>query len=340
MLPAYHDVKHAVASSINQLEEMRRRIVARRMTLRLIIFAVLALMIVCCFYAPSFVLPAAAISFILIIVYGVRRKKAAAQFRAAYKHQIVAPLTQRMVELCRLPNHNERYTYTCEYYPTDRVADEDIHRSNLFPYQISSIRGEDLFVGKLGLTSFRFSELKLLQEQADADGGMTQQSLMFQGVLFVADFHKQFEGITVLTGNMSSTNSRVGKVVTQLSKRLSGRWNNAANQIIKLENAEFNEAFQVRVSHESEARYILTSSMMERLLAFKNRRSGRRYVPINISFVDSCMFVSIWDHKDQFEANINRAINDEAVEALYQTLSFYFGLIEDFDLNTRIWNKR
>ncbi|MFD2368858.1 DUF3137 domain-containing protein [Brevibacillus sp. GCM10020057] len=338
MLPTYHDVKHAISPSFDQLEELRRRLVASRRTLRFILFSILALNIICYLYAPAFVLPAFAGLIIMIIVYWVRKKKAATQFRAVYKNQIVAPLTQKMVELCRLPNHHEQYSYVCEYHPTGRVGDDLIHRSHLFPYKISSIQGEDLFIGKLGLTNFQFSELKIFQEQDGTDDGMTQELIMFQGVLFVADFHKDFEGLTVLTGNMSSTNSRVGKFMTQLSKKLLERRIDAATQTIKLENEAFNKAFQVRVSHEGETRYILSSSMMERLLEFKNSGKGR-YAPINISSVDSCMFVSIWNHKDQFEGNINQEINNEAVEKLYQELCFYFGLIEDFDLNSRTWSK-
>ncbi|MFD2446576.1 hypothetical protein ACFSO7_21795 [Bacillus sp. CGMCC 1.16607] len=200
MLPAYNDLKHTISSSFAQIEDLRRRLVASRRTLRLILLGTLVLNIICYLYAPNFVPPVFAVLIILTIVYWVRKKKAATQFRTAYKSKIVAPLTQKMAELCRFPNENESYTYECEYYPTDRVEDELIHRSNLFPYKISTTQGENLFVGKLGLTSFKFSELKLIQEQAGTDG-MTDKSIMFQGVFFVADFHKNFEGLTVLTGN-------------------------------------------------------------------------------------------------------------------------------------------
>ncbi|MFD2446577.1 DUF3137 domain-containing protein [Bacillus sp. CGMCC 1.16607] len=104
--------------------------------------------------------------------------------------------------------------------------------------------------------------------------------------------------------------------MTQISKNLLEWKNGTLNQVIKLDNKSFNEAFQVRVSDEREARYILSSSMMESLLNFKNRGKGR-YAPINISFVDTCMFISIWNHKDQFEANINHELNDKAVEEIY-----------------------
>jgi len=324
LLPAYNDVKHAISSSFDQLEDLRRRLIASRKKLRFALLGIAALNIFCYLYAPNYVPPAFAAMIIMIIVYVVRRKRAVAQFRAAYKSRIVAPLTQRMAE--------------CEYDPAARVGDEYVHRSQLFPFRISSIQGEDLFVGKLGLTHFQFSELKLIQEQASSDDGSTHKSIMFQGVLFVADFHKHFEGVTVLTGNWSSRNSRAGKVMTKVSKLLLERKSRTEDRVIKLENEAFNDAFEVRTSHDVEARYILSSNMMERLLDFKNRGQGR-YAPIRISFVDSCMFVSIWNSKDQFEVNLNREINDKAAEEIYRELSFYFGLIEDFDLNTRIWSK-
>lgn len=340
MLPAYTDVREAISSSFDQLEDLRIRLVDARRTLRLIFIGIAVLNIICFIYVPNFVPLAFAALIVMAILYWVRRKKAISQYRTAYKQQIVAPLIQKMAELCRLPHETDQYAYACNYYPTDRIEDDLIERSRLFPYRVARIQGEDLFVGKLGLTSYKFSEIKLIQEDIDGEDGMTQETTMFQGVLFVADFRRNFEGYTVLTGNLSSSNSRRGKLMTQISKKLLERRDRIANQIIKLENDRFNDAFQVRSSHEEETRRILSPGMAERLLEFKNRSSSGRYAPIQISFVDSYMFVSIWNHKDQFEADLDHIINDHVVEEIYQEICFYLGLIEHFDLNAgSVWHQ-
>jgi hypothetical protein len=341
MLPAYNEVKQAASSSLEQLETLRRQLMTVRWRQRWILFGILIFNGAVYLLAPTFLFFSIVVFIVMTILYWRRKKKGAAQFRSEFKNSVVAPLTQKMVELCSLPNETESYEYNCDYRPTERIEDDLIYRSKLYNFNITAIHGEDLFTGRLGVTDFKFSEIKLIEEQSstDSDGtSSTAKVTMFNGILFVADFHKEFAGLTVLSGNMSAKNSRAGKLITRLERKLMNKKSDIAKTVILLENEAFNDAFHVRTSDEVEARYLLSSSMMERLLHFKSRGKGRM-AQINISFVDSCMFVSIWSHKDHFEANIKKEVSDKLLEELYQDLSFYFGLIEDFDLNTRIWSK-
>jgi hypothetical protein len=333
MLPAYNEVKHELSSSLGRLETLRKQLISSRPAQGWTLFIILILNVAAYVFAPSFQFISFVILIIMLIVFGLLYKRTTAKFRAEYKNSIVAPLTQKIVELCSQPNETANYEYHCDYRPTDRIDDELIYNSKLFNYDIHEIHGEDLFTGRLGLTDFSLSEIKLIQEQNDSNS--KSKVTMFKGVCFVADFHKDFNGLTVLAGNMSSKNSRFGKLFTRLERKLLHTKSDIATTVIKLENEPFNDAFHIRTSDEVEARYLLSSSMMERLCEFKNRGKG----PISISFVDSCMFVSVWSQKNLYEANIRKEVSDKLLEELYQDISFYFGLIEDFDLNTRIWSK-
>src|SRR5690554_3393487 len=114
-----------------------------------------------------------------------------------------------MLRLIELPNETEDYRYTCDYTRNDRMSDRFIENCRLFDFQIEQIKGEDLFSGILGKTEFDFSELTLIQiqTQTDSKGHTTQSNVtMFDGILFTADFHKDFDGVTILrSANMFNT---------------------------------------------------------------------------------------------------------------------------------------
>ncbi|RXZ83734.1 DUF3137 domain-containing protein [Paenibacillaceae bacterium] len=223
-----------------------------------------------------------------------------------------------------------------------RLGDEIIYKSLIFGDDIHEIHGEDLFRGKLGLTDYQFSEIQIVleSESTDSDGHTTKTKIQaFKGIVFVADFHKNFNGMTVLSSKNAISRSLAGRLAGRLLRplvfRLTLSKSDRARKEIKLESDAFNEAFNTRTSDEIEARYILTSSMMERILAFRDRSKGR----IEISFVDSCMYIAIASGKNYFETDVKNPVDGPKLEELYNDLTFFFGLIEGFDLNTRIWNK-
>ena len=76
--------------------------------------------------------------------------------------------------------------------------------------------------------------------------------------------------------------------------------------------------------------------MIERILAFRKRFQSQ----IEISFVDTLMCVSLASSKNHFEIKLFGKDIDRELELIHQDLMFYFGMIEEFDLNTRIWTKQ
>jgi hypothetical protein len=103
---------------------------------------------------------------------------------------------------------------------------------------------------------------------------------------------------------------------------------------IDLENENFNQAFDVQTTDEIKARYILSSSMMERILNFKQRHREK----VEISFVESRMYLALSSGRNYFEPKLFHPMKDQS-KAIYDDLTFFFGMVEEFDLNTRIWNK-
>ncbi len=114
-------------------------------------------------------------------------------------------------------------------------------------------------------------------------------------------------------------------------------WNFNRDELIKLEDVEFEKQFAVYGSDQVEARYILSTSLMQRILKFK-KESGKR---IHLGFAQSKIYIAISYDKDLFEPPIFRSIlNYDIVKGYFEDLDLAIGLVEDLNLNRRIWSKK
>ena len=103
-----------------------------------------------------------------------------------------------------------------------------------------------------------------------------------------------------------------------------------------MENPDFENTFDVYSTDQVEARYLITPSMMERLLEL-DRKFGQG---VTISFRDSTILIAIPDSKNHFEASIwNPITNIQSLSAEIETISALISIVDDLNLNTRIWSK-
>lgn len=107
-------------------------------------------------------------------------------------------------------------------------------------------------------------------------------------------------------------------------------------QLIKLEDPEFERMFAVYGDDQIEARYILSTSLMERMLNFR-KDTGKA---IQFSFVGSKIYIAIPYTKKLFEPKIfNTLLDFEPVHKYFKDLQLAIGVVEELNLNTRIWSK-
>ena len=75
---------------------------------------------------------------------------------------------------------------------------------------------------------------------------------------------------------------------------------------------------------------------MKRLADFR-RRSGR---PVGASFVDSRLYMSIELDRGLLTTSATERLDDfEVAKTCYEDLVLCFGIVEDLNLDTRIWSK-
>ena len=220
---------------------------------------------------------------------------------------------------------------TLTYSPTDCISRGRFEECGIFRTHIDRYSGDDLVTGKIGSTDMKFSEVHAEYKTQTTDSkGRTQTHwhTIFKGLLFSADFNKHFSVSTyVLT---DTAENLFGSFGTKFQK-FSGH-----GDLVKLEDPEFEKSFVVYSSDQTEARYILSSSLMKRILDYKIKSKKN----IKLSFVSSRLFVTVPYGKDLFEPKLFGEITDfKSVEEYYTDLKLVLELIEDLNLNMRIWTK-
>jgi hypothetical protein len=232
--------------------------------------------------------------------------------KGAFKHEVL----RRLFEFA-LPG--------ARYEPGCHIGAEHVEASGLFPERWNRDSGEDYVAGRLGETDFWFSELRLVRE-----GRKDRETLVFRGLFFIADFHKSFRGRTYLLPDVAE------RVLGVLGRSLQALPRFDGTELVELEDPEFEKRFVCHSTDPVEARYLLSTSLLRRLLALAERAAG----PLRASFVDECLYLALPLSRDLLPAAFFAdAVDEGALLASVGELFSVVGLVEELGLNTRIWSK-
>lgn len=220
------------------------------------------------------------------------------------------------------------------YMPYSFIPEEKFVESNIFNSSIDSYTGSDYVSGKVGYTVIEFSQIhaqyKTETTYTDDDGHTHTDEhwhTIFQGIFFIADFNKEFVTQVLLWPDES------GNFIKSIKKKfafLKG-WKN-----IELEDPEFSKYFIAYGEDHIEARYILSTSLVRRIVEFRKRMNREIY----ISFVNSKLFIGI-PCDTLFKPSILFSVkNYEKIKEYFIYLTLVYNIVQDFNLNTRIWSKQ
>lgn len=203
--------------------------------------------------------------------------------------------------------------------------------SRIFLTHIDRFRGDDLVYGKIDKTEMRFSELKAEYKTTTTDNKGRRQTkwhTVFKGLFFIADFNKDFNGSTVVLPNSFGKGFGFLKKIMGISRR---------EKFVKLEDVNFNKYFNVYGDDQVQARYILSTTLMERIVDFRRKHKKS----ISLSFVDSKMYLAVPYRKDLFEPSYFKSlVNFKVVSSYFEDLQLATAIVDDMNLNLRIWTKQ
>jgi len=233
-----------------------------------------------------------------------------------FKDTIISPLITEI-------DANLRYSQNLH------IDESYFTRSRICTTRPDRVRGNDYVHGKIDGVNIQFSDFHAEKKHTD-NKGRTTWSTLFQGLFIVADFPKNFKGSTVILPDVAQ--SSFGNLIGNfLQSNNFGR-----NELIKMDNVAFEKAFVVYGTDQIESRYILTPSLMQKLLSFK-RRSKQN---LSISFIGGNIYMAIEYNKDLFEPSVFHSLLKYKIAMEYiETLHLAIGIVEELKLNEKLWSK-
>jgi hypothetical protein len=302
--------------SILELEKQRKVILSKLETYGfagVVIFIILALFIARNFGFHS-------MFFILVIITmaisSVFYNFLTSGYNKEFKERIISPIINTI---------NQNLSYSQDFF----VSQSLFERSDLFTHSIDRYKGNDHVQGAIDGVDIEFSNIHAQYKTRDSKGREHYQTL-FHGIFFVAKFNKNFKSKIVVLPDIAQ--KTLGSFI--------GGWlqsnNFSRDKMIKMDNPEFEKQFVVYGSDPIETNYILSHSIMQRILDFQKKIS----YPIFISFVHNYIHIAIDTKKDLFMPNIFKSLLDFDQTANYiNSIRNVILLVEELKLNEKLWGK-
>lgn len=182
----------------------------------------------------------------------------------------------------------------------------------IYDCYINEQSSEDMMSGEVQGVRVRFSDFYAAEKVRTKNG--TRTDIKFQGVLFVADFHKRLN-CEVRVCHKNSRNLR--------------RYGQRAN----MDDVKFEEFFDVYTTDQVGARYALTPLLMQRLTEVYLRLGSH----INAVLREDKIYVAIETWRDNFEPRIDCSLKQDATIALYvDEIGALVGIVSEINLRSRV----
>ena len=241
---------------------------------------------------------------IMFLTYWLLTKDFVPQF----KREVIA----RVVEFC---------DPSLSYSPKRHVTEHQFRQSRIFEHGIDRFRGEDHVSGRIGQTDMEFSEIHAEYKTTTTDSKghrRTQWHTIFKGLFFIGDFNKHFRTSTIVLPDVAERFlGFLGTKLQELNFTRSGK-------LVKLEDPEFEKEFAVYGDDQVEARYVLSTSLMRRILDFKKKTGNQ----ICLSFVASNVYLGISTGRNLFEPRIFRTLLEfDLVRQYLEDLELAVGIV-------------
>lgn len=201
------------------------------------------------------------------------------------------------------------------YEPENFIKFEEFYYPNIYkkPHTYS---GNDLISGKFNGVNLKFSDNFLQErvEEIDEKGSVeVKYHTIFKGICFIAEFNKNFTSKTYVLSPYIGIN---------LDK-------------FEMDNSEFEKSFNVYGSDKINAFYILTPSLMEKILNLRSLFN----VPLNLAFIDNKIYIYIEFGKDSFEPDVRQSlIGENSLLLRYKAeILALLNIVNELNLNRQIW---
>lgn len=205
-----------------------------------------------------------------------------------------------------------------KYHYKRGFTDQEIKNSLIFP-DYDTLTADDCFSGTYDGVDLKICEEELKKVYRTSKG-QRRVDTVFQGIAIEMVMNKNFSGHTIVLKDAGIFN--IFKNFKQLQR-------------VKLEDVTFEREFEVFSSDQIEARYLLTTAFMERILKLRELYHGQS---IEISFYQNKILLAIDTREDMFEpcTFFKTNLNKKNMDIVLEQMLTIFSIIRLLKLNQRI----
>lgn len=182
-----------------------------------------------------------------------------------------------------------------------------------------SYHSEDRFTGQYEEVGLDIAEAKLTETRGSGKNRRTVTT--FRGLFVLIEMNKPFRGKTQVKGDAGIFNA-LGGAFSKLER-------------VKLEDPEFEKRYEVYSSDQVEARYLLTTAFMQRMLNLSKLYGNAK---LRFAFYDNRLLILIGVGRNQFEpaSLFEPVINISALRQTLQEFHTVCSIIDELKMNQRI----
>ena len=202
---------------------------------------------------------------------------------------------------------------TMDDYEVSKLCDK-LHGLNVLG-NFTKLVCDDCFEYKSEDISFKIYDIGAYNIATGYKTKITRK--IFEGMLIAAPSFKNFSGVTLIKPD------KTFKAVSDISTVL---------ERVNLEDSVFEKWFDVYSSNQIEARYLLTTAFMERLVKAMDKEKRQ----ITGSFENGKVFIGVQDSGDLFELDLSKPLTDkETFKPLFEELKQAVELVKRLKLEQK-----
>jgi hypothetical protein len=180
----------------------------------------------------------------------------------------------------------------------------------------SAAKFEDMFSGEHDGVKLALVECRLTR------GHGRNRKEVFNGLLYTFEFNKPFEGRTVVLEDKGAIGNWRRERKTSFER-------------VRLEDARFENLFEVYATDQVEARYLLTPAFLERIVAL----SGLGPITgVQLGFTDNLLLIAVTKKGDWFETGqmMTKQVNHaDRISKMAEQIGFVFDVVDALNLTLK-----
>lgn len=260
-------------------------------------------------------------SIALLFYFSMIKRRLNKGYSKEYKQEMIPLMLDQMMkgaQAAELASKNYKCTYRAEH----GVNRSQLSQTKLFEFmKLDILEGEDRISGELSDIQFQYSEIRSEEVYANSEGEK-RSAQNFQGFAFLVDFHKDFQGTTIIESRGRS--ARNYKMKLRKHRGL---------KTMSTVDVRFNKFYKVRTNDETLTRYLLPVNMLEKLLEL-GRMFPKKKIAISLN---DGLFALVIHRMDLFEIKGFRPVSEQTLRRTYEELKVIMELVFTLGLNRRIW---